>query len=151
MSDPATTLRILLEQARAALGRGDKVAGPRPARGAGRLDPHSEAAWLTLAAVSEPRPALAYAARALEVNPRSQPARRAIRWAGRQLPRRERPPGPRGRRLPTPLPSRVFSPPRAAAPAWAIGPPVGLGAASPPADPRQPQQESSPVAKASFT
>src|SRR3972149_3752038 len=107
MSDPATTLRILLEQARAALGRGDKVAGPRPARGAGRLDPHSEAAWLTLAAVSEPRPALAYAARALEVNPRSQPARREIRWAVRQEPL-PRPPEPvRLGRLPTSLAVRV--------------------------------------------
>src|SRR3970282_702936 len=103
MSDPATTLRILLEQARAALGRGDKVAARRLAPRAVRLDPHSEAAWLTLAAVSEPRPALAYAARALEVNPRSQPARRAIRWAVRQLPRPERPEALREGRLPSSL------------------------------------------------
>ena len=161
MSDPATTLRILLEQARAAIGRGDKVAARRLARRAVRLDPHSEAAWLTLAAVSEPRPALAYAARALEVNPRSQPARRAIRWAVRQLPRRERPEALREVRLPTSLAvqvvpldaltSRRFFSPRAAVPALAIVAAVGLWAGSPPADARQPQQESSPVAKASFT
>ena len=161
MSAPAATLRVLLEQARAALGRGDKVAARRMARRAVRLDPHSEAAWLTLAAVSEPRPALAYAARALEVNPRSQPARRAIRWAVRQLPRRERPEALRELRLPTSLAVRVvplealtsrrFFSPRAAVPALAIVAAVGLWAGSPPADARQPQQESSPVAKASFT
>src|SRR3990172_5281931 len=109
MSDPAATLRILLEQARAAIGRGDKVAARRLARRAVRLDPHSEAAWLTLGGGSEPRAGLAYAARALEVNPRSQPARRAIRWAVRQLPPRERPEALREVRLPESLPGRVLS------------------------------------------
>lgn len=161
MTGSAGELRRLLEQARAALGRGDKVAGRRLARRAVRLDPHSEAAWLTLAAVSEPRPALAYAARALEINPRSQPARKAIRWAVRQLPARERPAVLRQVRLPSSLAVQVvplealtshrFFSPRLAVPALAIVAAVGLWAGSPPADAGQPQQESSPVAKASFT
>jgi lipoprotein-anchoring transpeptidase ErfK/SrfK len=161
MTDSAGDLPRLLDQARAALGRGDKVAARRLARSAVRLDPHSETAWLTLAAVSEARPALAYAARALEVNPRSQPARRAIRWAVRQLPPRERPAALREARLPTSLAvqvvplealtsHRLFSP-RVAVPALAIVVAVGVWAGSSPADAGQAQQESSPVAKASFT
>jgi lipoprotein-anchoring transpeptidase ErfK/SrfK len=161
MTESPGDLRRLLDQARAALGRGDKVAARRLARRAVRLDPHSEAAWLTLAAVSEPRPALAYAARALEINPRSQPARRAIRWAVRQLPPRERPEALREVRLPTSLAvqvvplealtsHRLFSL-RVAVPALVIVAAVGVWAGSPPADADQPRQEESPVAKASFT
>jgi lipoprotein-anchoring transpeptidase ErfK/SrfK len=161
MSDAAEDLRRLLDQARAALGRGDKVGARRMARRAVRLDPRSEAAWLTLAAVSEPRPALAYAARALEINPRSQPARKAIRWAVRQLPPRERPEALREVRLPpslavrlVPLEAltshRLFSP-RVAFPALAVVAAVGVWAGSPPADADQPRQEESPVAKATFT
>lgn len=155
------TLRRVIDQAKAALGRGDKVEARRLARRAVRLDARSEAAWLTLAGVSEARPALAYAARALEINPRSQPARRAIRWAVRQLPPRERKEALREVRLPVrlavqvvPLEAltshRLFSP-RVAIPALALVVAVGLWAGSPPADAVQPQQDSSPVAKASFT
>jgi len=157
----ADALRRLVEQAKAALVRGDKVEARRLARLAVRLDARSEAAWLTLAAVSDPRPALAYAARALEINPRSQPARRAIRWAVRRLPPRERKEALRQSHLPASLivravplealtSHRLFSP-RVAVPAMALVAAVGLWAGGLPADARQPQQESSPVAKASFT
>lgn len=154
-------LRELIDGAKAALARGDRVAARRLARRAVRLDPRSEAAWLTLAAVSEPRPALAYAARALEINPRSQPARRAIRWAVRKIPRRERQEALRQVRLPTslamrPVPlealtSRRWLSPRVAVPALVLVIAVGVWAGSPPADAVQPQQESSPVGKATFT
>jgi lipoprotein-anchoring transpeptidase ErfK/SrfK len=161
VSESPADLRLLLEKARAALGRGDRVAARRLARRAVRMEPRSEAAWLMLAAVSEPRPALAYAARALEINPGSQPARRAIRWAVRLLPPRERPEALREVRLPVSLAvrlvpfealtsRRLFSP-RVAVPALAIVAAVGLWAGSPPADAGQPRQESTPVAKASFT
>jgi peptide/nickel transport system permease protein len=83
-------LSRLIEHAKIALGHGDRPAARRLARGAVRLDPGSEAAWLTLAAVSTPRSALAYASRALDINPNSRPARRAIQWAVHQLPREER-------------------------------------------------------------
>jgi ABC-type dipeptide/oligopeptide/nickel transport system permease component len=79
-------LRRLIEQAKVALGNRDRATARRLARGAVRLDPCSEAAWLTLAAASEPRSAMAYATRALEINPSSQPARRAIQWAVHLLP-----------------------------------------------------------------
>jgi lipoprotein-anchoring transpeptidase ErfK/SrfK len=161
MSDSAGELRRLLDQARSALGRGDRTVARRLSRRAVRLDPRSEAAWLTLAAASEPRPALAYAARALEINPRSQPARRAIRWAVRRLPPRERPEALRELRLPTSLAvrsvplealasRRIFSP-RVAIPALAVVAAVGVWAGSPPADAGQPQQDSTQVAKATFT
>lgn len=154
-------LGSLIQQAKTALARGDRVTARRLARRAVRLAPGSEAAWLTLAAVSEPRPALAYAARALEINPRSQPARRAIRWAVRKLPRHERREALREVRLPeslavpaVPLEAltarRLFSP-RLAVPAIILVAALGVWAGSSPADAVQPQQESSPVAKASFT
>jgi ABC-type dipeptide/oligopeptide/nickel transport system permease component len=108
-----TELRQLIGQAKLALGNGDRGGARRLARSAVRLDPSSDAAWLTLAAASEPRSALAYAARALEINPRSQPARRAIRWAVRQLPQLPRREGQQTQR-------EVRKPiPRAAAPAQA--------------------------------
>ncbi len=104
---------------------------------------------------------MAYAARALEINPGSQPARKAIRWAIRRLPARERPEALREAKIPAsvavrivPLEAltshRLFSS-RVAVPALAIVAAVGLWAGSPPAAARQPQQESSPVAKATFT
>lgn len=75
-----------IEAARLALQRGDRPTARRMARLACRLSPRSEMPWLLLAAASEPRPALAYLARALDINPRSQAARRAIRRLARRLP-----------------------------------------------------------------
>jgi len=154
-------LAELLRGAQTALGKRQLGEARRLARRAVRLDPSSEAAWLTLAAVSEPRPALAYAARALAVNPRSQPARRAIHWLVRRLPPRERPEAVRRLRLPEDLvvqlaPAealsfrRLFSP-RVAVPALGLAFGIGLWVGGQPADARQPQQDSSPVPKASFT
>ena len=154
-------LTELLRGAQAALRRRQLGAARRLARLAVRQDPTSEAAWLTLAAVSEPRPALAYAARALAVNPRSQPARRAIHWLVRRLPPRERPEAVRRLRLPEDLavqlaPAEALSfrrllSPRAAIPALGLAFGIGLWVGSQPADARQPQLDSSPVPKASFT
>lgn len=154
-------LADLLRRAQAALGRHEVGEARRLARLAVRLDPSSEAAWLTLAAVSEPRAGLAYAARALAVNPRSQPARRAIHWLVRRLPPRDRPEAVRRLRLPDDLvvqlaPAeslsfRRFVSPRVAIPALGLAFGIGLWVGSQPADARQPQQDSSPAPKASFT
>jgi peptide/nickel transport system permease protein len=76
-----------LQGARQALLRGDRGEARRMARLAARLLPRSAAPWLILSAVSEPRAGLAYAIRALEVNPNSQAARESIRWLVRVLPR----------------------------------------------------------------
>ncbi|HEY4667130.1 MAG TPA: hypothetical protein VIH26_07490, partial [Anaerolineales bacterium] len=55
-----------------ALARGDKATARRQARLAAKLAPQSEEPWLYLAAASEAKAALAYLARALEINPRSK-------------------------------------------------------------------------------
>jgi lipoprotein-anchoring transpeptidase ErfK/SrfK len=74
--------REYIIQARAALQRGDKEAAWKLGRQASLAAPRMEEAWLILAA-SEPsaKHALAYARRALEVNPNSPRAHRAIAWA----------------------------------------------------------------------
>ncbi|HSR49163.1 MAG TPA: ABC transporter permease subunit, partial [Anaerolineales bacterium] len=107
--DVAHELRAQVTEAKASLGRGDLARARRSARQAVRLDPSSEAAWLTLAAVSDPRSAQAYAARALEINPRSDPAHRAIRWAAGEIPKREPQPVVRAGEAPAYLAS---APPR---------------------------------------
>ena len=76
----------VLEATRSALARGERAQARRLARQAISLAPDKEEPWLFLAAVSEPRAGLAYVARALELNPRSRPARKAIRWIIRRLP-----------------------------------------------------------------
>lgn len=79
-----------LQAAQGALARGDRAEARRKARQAARLSPRWDAPWLVLAAVSEPRAGLAYAVRALEVNPGSEAARGAIRWLVRVLPKESR-------------------------------------------------------------
>jgi len=152
--DPST-------QAREALSRGDIPEARRFARLAVKRDPHSEKGWLTLAAVSEPRAGLAYAARALEINPKSEPAKKAIRWLVRRLTTGERKAALREARIPddllpriTPLevlaqrrilPSRVFI----SSILLAAGVGIWLGGA--PASALQPQTYQQPLAKATMT
>ncbi|HET7011263.1 MAG TPA: L,D-transpeptidase family protein [Anaerolineales bacterium] len=150
-----------LRFAHRALQRKDSSEARRWARLAVRLDPTNEAAWLTLAGVSEPRAGLAYAARALAINPRSRAARKAIHWLVRRLPPRERPAAVQRLRLPDDLkvqlvPAETLTfrrlvSPRAAIPALGLAFAIGLWVGGQPADARQPQQDSSPVPKASFT
>jgi lipoprotein-anchoring transpeptidase ErfK/SrfK len=80
----------ILRQAKHAVRQGDKPEARRLSRLASRLDPEKEEPWLLLSGLSEPRPGLAYAARALEINPGSKSAKKAIRWHVRRLPRKER-------------------------------------------------------------
>ena len=79
-----------LQRAHRALERGDRAEARRHARQAARLVPGHEAPWLYLAAASEPRAGLAYLAKALEINPKSRAARKAIRWMVRRLAPSER-------------------------------------------------------------
>lgn len=79
-----------LIQAKQAAAKKDFKEARRLARLATRLNPQSEAAWLILAAASEPRAGLAYAAKALEINPGSKAARKAVRYLVRRVPRDER-------------------------------------------------------------
>ena len=73
-------------KAREALRRGDKVTARDLGEKAALLVPDFEDAWLILvAADSNPEDALAYAQKALELNPSSTRAHKALEWANRQL------------------------------------------------------------------
>ncbi len=81
MDTSPNQLQALIQNARAALRRGDNAEARRLAEQASRLAPDLEEAWLILTAVSAPRESRQYAQRALEVNPDSQRARKALNWA----------------------------------------------------------------------
>jgi lipoprotein-anchoring transpeptidase ErfK/SrfK len=131
------------------------------ARFAARLSPRWDAPWLILAAVSEPRAGLAYAARALELKPGSQAARGAIRWLVKRLPRETRAETIRELRIPEGLAVELLSPaslavPRRLAPGLLVAALVLAGAlavwlTSQPAAATQTQETPEPVAKATFT
>ncbi len=74
--------RKYIAEAREALQRGDKESAWRLGRQAALIAPEMEDAWLVLTA-SDPDPydALSYARKALEINPDSIRARRALQWA----------------------------------------------------------------------
>ena len=150
-----------LRAAEAALRRGDRAGARRHARLAARLQPASERAWLLLAAASDPRPGLAYAARALEINPKSQAARKAIRWFIRRLPPRSRAAELRRARIPAHLFPALISmdllaehrvlPGRALATGMAVAMGFGLWLGGIPAAARPPQAVSNPLQKATYT
>jgi len=78
--------RTFLKAARESLRRGDHAEARRHAQSAINLAPDWEAPWLFLAATSEPKKGLTYVARALELNPSSKPAQKALRWLVKQMP-----------------------------------------------------------------
>jgi len=82
----AREARELVIQAREALRRGDKTSARQLGEQAALRAPDLEDAWLILAA-SEPDPeeALAYARKALELNPESPRAHRAVEWTTGRL------------------------------------------------------------------
>lgn len=153
--------RQALRASRAALDRGDRAEARRMARRAARLAPDAEAPWLYLAAASEPRPALAYLARALEINPKSAAARKAIRWTISRMPAAERKAAAARLHLPkslqlelTPLEAltrrRWFSLPVGLTAIAGLAA-LGLWVGSQPAAARQPQLAAADVDKATFT
>ena len=78
--------RELILKARESLRRGDKPSARQMGERAARLAPDMEDAWLVLAASdSNPRQALAFAQRALQINPHSTRAHRAVEWATGRL------------------------------------------------------------------
>jgi lipoprotein-anchoring transpeptidase ErfK/SrfK len=153
--------RRALEAARQALLRGDQGEARRMARMAARLFPTWDAPWLLLAAVSAPRAGLAYAARALYVNPKSQPARRAIRWLVKRLPREARAETVHQLQLPEGLALELLSPqalavprrwvPQVLIPALLVAGALIVWLTSQPAAATQTQDTLEPVAKATFT
>ncbi len=82
MDNQNNDARDLIVKAREALRRGDKETAHSLGEQAALLAPGMEDAWLILTA-SDPSPddALAYAQQALEINPSSERALRAVEWA----------------------------------------------------------------------
>jgi lipoprotein-anchoring transpeptidase ErfK/SrfK len=144
-----------IHAAHQALARGDKAVARREARTAVQYAPHAEEPWLYLAACSGPQAALAYLARALEINPRSKRARIAIRWTVRQLPPRRRREVLRELDI-EPLSFEALSPRRILSwritvPALGLALGLGLWFGGQPVDAREPHSASSPVDKATLT
>ena len=78
--------REYIAKAREALHRGDKGSARQLGERAALLVPSMEDPWLILAASDpNPRDALAYAQKALEINPQSRRARRGVEWASNRL------------------------------------------------------------------
>ncbi len=86
MNNQFIEARELIVRARDSLRRGDKVAARQMGERAAFLAPEMEDVWLVLAA-SDPNPqdALAYACKALQINPHSTRAHRAVEWASGRL------------------------------------------------------------------
>ena len=78
----------LLIKAQEALRLGDRLSARRLAEQAANIAPDWEEPWLLLAALAGPRASTAYLSRALELNPGSERARKAIRWAVKRLRRK---------------------------------------------------------------
>src|SRR5512144_1514325 len=78
--------RELVAKARELLRRGDKAAARQLGEQAAFLAPDMEDVWLILTASDpDPQEALAYARKALEINPQSVRAQRAVEWASGRL------------------------------------------------------------------
>ncbi|MBN2115694.1 MAG: L,D-transpeptidase family protein [Anaerolineales bacterium] len=78
--------REFVGKAREALRRGDRPAARQLGEQAARRAPNMEDAWLILAASDpDPQEALAYARKALQLNPQSARARRGVEWASGRL------------------------------------------------------------------
>ncbi|HBG74851.1 MAG: hypothetical protein A2X25_07880 [Chloroflexi bacterium GWB2_49_20] len=75
----------LVQDALAALKSGDNPTARRMAEDAIILAPELEQPWLILAALSSPEESLAHIHKALEINPDSQPAQKALDWANTRL------------------------------------------------------------------
>jgi lipoprotein-anchoring transpeptidase ErfK/SrfK len=95
--------REFIAKAREALRRGDLPAARQLGEQAALRAPNMEDAWLVLAASDpDPREALAYARKALQLKPQSARAHRAVEWtAGRLKPAR-------GPKESSPVPQRVL-------------------------------------------
>jgi lipoprotein-anchoring transpeptidase ErfK/SrfK len=116
MNDEFIKARELLAKAREALRHGDKATARQLGEQAARLAPEMEDVWLVLAASdSDPRQALAYARKALQINPQSMRARRGVEWALGRLKQPQVQPEPTRREASEPAPPKVIPAPVAAA------------------------------------
>lgn len=70
-----------IDNARAALKKGDRRAARRWAERAATQNPHQEDPWLIMAALASPRASLEYLKHALTIHPESARARKGMHWA----------------------------------------------------------------------
>jgi lipoprotein-anchoring transpeptidase ErfK/SrfK len=86
MNNEFIEARELIVKAREALRRGDRASARQLGERAAHLAPKMEDVWLILAA-SDPNPkdALTYARKAMELNPRGTRARQAVEWTSTRL------------------------------------------------------------------
>lgn len=155
------SLQTLLAATQRAIARGERGEARRQARRAAKLFPNSEKPWLYLAAASKAEAGIAYLARALEINPKSEMARKAIRWMVRKLPNRRRRRVVQRINLPRdlaveliPMESMVWRSwlsPRVVLPALLLVTAVAAWLGGQPASARQPQSAKSLVDKATLT
>ena len=86
MNNQIIEARELIAKAREALRRGDKTSARQMGARAAHLAPDMEDVWLVLTAADpDPQDALAYAQKALHINPQSTRAQRAVEWATDRL------------------------------------------------------------------
>jgi lipoprotein-anchoring transpeptidase ErfK/SrfK len=153
--------KAYLEAARKALRLGDRNEAKRLAKHALDLKPNWEAPWLLMAAASEPEEGLTYVSRALELNPASVTARKAIRWLVKQVPPKERREAVQELKIPdnlkveiTPLAAltqrRLFSG-RLMLPVLLLAVGMILWIGNQPADAQQPQAAIAALPKATWT
>jgi lipoprotein-anchoring transpeptidase ErfK/SrfK len=111
MDNQNTEAHDLIVKAREALRRGDKETAHNLAEQAALLTPGMEDAWLILTA-SDPNPedALAYAQQALEINPSSERALRAVEWAIARLKQAQRKPAEAAAGASAPVPTEPEKP-----------------------------------------
>jgi lipoprotein-anchoring transpeptidase ErfK/SrfK len=82
--DPISA-RQAVQNAKQELKRGDRRAARRWAEFAASVAPGMEQPWLILAGLASPRSSIAYLKRALQINPKSENARKGMRWATQRL------------------------------------------------------------------
>jgi lipoprotein-anchoring transpeptidase ErfK/SrfK len=86
MNNQFIEARELIANARESLRRGDKVSARQMGERAAHLAPDMEDVWLVLTASDpDPQDALAYAQKAVQINPQSKRAQRAVEWATDRL------------------------------------------------------------------
>lgn len=81
MQPDPSHIQSIIQNGRDALRRGDIAEARGWAEQATRFAPELEEGWLLRAAVSSPRDSVRYAQRALDINPRSARAHKAMEWA----------------------------------------------------------------------
>ena len=111
MDNQTTDAQDLIQQGREALRRGDKETAHRLGEQAALQNPGLEDAWLILTATDpNPEDALAYAQQALEINPTSARALKAVEWSIARLHQAQAVPAATGEAVPA-VPANPDEPP----------------------------------------